>query len=129
MYNWYAGTDSRKIAPIGWHVPSETEWTTLVDALGGYASAGGKLKEAGTYGWNDPNVGATNETGFSGRGGGCRYQNGTFDRVRIFGYFWSITEKPGSKGFSTSLWTQTAILGFDNYWFKTEGMSVRCIKD
>ena len=69
LYNWYA-VNTAKICPNGWHVPSETEWTELVNFLGGESVAGGKTKttgtiEAGNGLWYQPNVDATNETGFS----------------------------------------------------------------
>ena len=62
-YNWYAVNDPRGLAPVGWHVPSYNELTTLQDCLGGFF-AGGKMKA--TTLWNSPNTGATNESGFTG---------------------------------------------------------------
>ena len=57
LYNYYAATDP-KIAPAGWHVPTEAEWQTLILALG--ANAGDKLKEMGTTHWQPPVSNATN---------------------------------------------------------------------
>jgi uncharacterized protein (TIGR02145 family) len=74
LYNWYA-VNTGKLAPKGWHVPSNAEWTTLTTYLGGDSVAGGKLKEAGLANWITPNVGATNETGFSALPGGLRYHD------------------------------------------------------
>ena len=73
-YNWPACSDSRRLAPNGWHVPSIDEWSQLFDALGGGASAGGKLKEAGTLHWLEPNTGATNESGFTALPAGMNYE-------------------------------------------------------
>ena len=78
LYNWYAVNDSRNIAPMGWHVSTDAEWTTLTTFLGGTSIAGGKLKENGTIHWNSPNVGATNETGFSALPGGYRLNSGFY---------------------------------------------------
>lgn len=97
LYNWYAATDSRKISSSDdWVVPTKAKYETLVLYLGGvltstniYDIAGGKLKEAGTIYWNFPNTGATNESGFNGRGGGERWVNGSFDYLKTDGYQWS----------------------------------------
>ncbi len=70
LYNWYAVNDPRGLAPVGWHIPSDAEWSTLSAYLGGDSIAGGKLKESGTSHWNIPNTGATNVSGFSALPGG-----------------------------------------------------------
>src|SRR5208283_1067517 len=44
LYTWYAITDNRNVCPTDWHVPTDAEWTTLVNFLGGASIAGGKLK-------------------------------------------------------------------------------------
>jgi uncharacterized protein (TIGR02145 family) len=69
LYNWYA-VYTDKLCPTGWHVPSNSEWTTLTDHLGGAEVAGGKLKESGSSHWASPNTGATNVTGFTALPGG-----------------------------------------------------------
>lgn len=78
LYNWYAATDARNIANTGWHVPSKTEFETLVSELGGDTVAGGYLKETGLTHWNSPNTGADNSSGFYGRGSGLRYAFNVF---------------------------------------------------
>jgi uncharacterized protein (TIGR02145 family) len=92
LYNWYAVADSRNIAPAGWHVPTDAEWQTLIDYLGGTSVAGGKMKEAGTTHWYSPNAGATNESGFSALPGGYRYDYGGFDYLGFRAGFWSSSE-------------------------------------
>ena len=92
LYNWYAVHDSRNIAPAGWHVPSDAEWQTLVDYLGGDPVAGGKMKEAGTTHWISPNTGATNESGFSGLPGGYRHTDGYYYDISYSASFWTFTE-------------------------------------
>lgn len=65
LYNWFAVIDPRGLAPIGYHIPSDQEWTELTSFLGGEEIAGGKLKEVGINHWKSPNKGATNEVGFT----------------------------------------------------------------
>lgn len=62
----------------GWRVPLSADFVTLYTALGGANIAGGKMKTAGTTYWAAPNVGATNSSGFSGRGGGYRTEDGLY---------------------------------------------------
>jgi uncharacterized protein (TIGR02145 family) len=90
LYNWKTVTTG-KLAPTGWHVPSDTEWSTLTTYLGSENIAGGKLKEAGTTHWQSPNSGATNETGFSALPGGLRGNFGAFSGVGGGGNWWSST--------------------------------------
>jgi uncharacterized protein (TIGR02145 family) len=73
LYNWYAVNDPRGLAPEGWHIPSDAEWTTLTTFLGGEGVAGGKMKERGITHWIYPNTDATNSSGFTGLPGGVRY--------------------------------------------------------
>ncbi|MFN5319205.1 MAG: fibrobacter succinogenes major paralogous domain-containing protein [Bacteroidia bacterium] len=89
LYNWYAVSDARNVCPTGWHIPSEDEWTILIDlmdpnAAGGSQTntAGGPLKSSGFLYWNDANTGATNASGFSALPGGFRYADGSFDSAQ-----------------------------------------------
>lgn len=129
LYNWYAVADSRNIAPVGWHVATDSEWQTLSDSLGGDLVAGGKLKEAGTAQWNSPNTGATNESGFSALPGGYRYfGSGTYFTMGNYASFWSSTEYSSSYAWGL-------FLGYDNLgitrggYVKGYGFSVRCVRD
>jgi uncharacterized protein (TIGR02145 family) len=91
MYNWYAAVDSCRLCPEGWHVPSDEEWEILIDFLGGAEIAGGKMKSTDTSLWKSPNVGATNESGFSVLPGGYRDHNGIYNGRGSWGIFWSTT--------------------------------------
>jgi uncharacterized protein (TIGR02145 family) len=130
LYNWHAVSDSRGLAPAGWHVASEAEWQTLIDYLGGAAVAGGKLKEFGTAHWSAPNLGATNESRFTALPTGIRYIGGTFYGVGTEDGFWSSTEI--SSG-SIDAWyyglghNDGAIWRHNHH--KQIGFSVRCVKD
>jgi len=128
LYNWYAVADGRNIAPMGWHVPTDAEWQTLVDYLGGDAVAGGKMKEAGTTHWLSPNTGATNESGFSGLPGGYRQQNGTYRDIGYHAYFWSSTEN-----YSNCAWYRGLDYGNSEVYrygyLEGCGFSVRCVRD
>ena len=128
LYNWYAAEDSRNIAPVGWHVPSDTEWQTLVDYLGGSSVAGGKMKEAGTAHWLSPNTGATNTSGFTALPAGYRSNNGSFSNMSNYGYWWSATEYSTAYAWYrllSYLYSQV-----DRYYGnKRYGFSIRCIRD
>jgi clan AA aspartic protease (TIGR02281 family) len=125
LYNWYAVNDSRGLAPRGWHIPSDAEWTTLTDYLGGATSAGTKMKSK--TGWMGLGNG-TNESGFSGLLAGFRSDGGTFNNIGNLGYWWSTTDNS-----TTSAWfffLYFSIGDVDrNYSNKLNGFSVRCLRD
>jgi len=128
LYNWYAVNDSRNIAPLGWHVPSDEEWQTLIDYLGGESVAGGKLKETGTTHWNSPNVGATNESGFAALPGGYRSSDGNFGSLGIYAFFWSSTESSSNGAWDRILYYYNANVYRNNY-DKQCGFSLRLVRD
>jgi uncharacterized protein (TIGR02145 family) len=153
LYNWYAvagiydaasaadPTLRKKIAPIGWHVPTDEESSTLINCLDSTADggsnfdniAGGKMKamgtlQAGTGLWQDSNTGATNESGFTGLPGGARTTIGEFYGLSTLGYWWSISE-------NSSVNSYIRYLSF-NFGAAIRGsipmqyaLSVRCVKD
>lgn len=126
LYNWYAVNDQRGLAPEGWHIPSDTDWTKLTDYLGGVKVAGGKIKA--TTLWNSPNTGATNKSGFSALPGGYRWGNGTFGNIGGYGYFWS-----SSDCYNKSAWGRGLSYFFSEvfplYNSKPDGLSCRCVRD
>lgn len=126
LYNWNAVTSSSNIAPVGWHVPTDAEWTTLTTFLG--SGAGGKLKSTGTTYWNSPNAGATNSTGFNGLPGGDRSNNGAFHYFGTYGCFWCTTEASVTDGWEYVLSCNSANVTRMQY-SKGLGLSVRCVKD
>jgi len=123
LYNWYAVNDPRGLAPAGWHVPTDEEWTVLTTYLGGQSVAGGKLKEAGTAHWSSPNV-ADNSSGFTALPGGCRYSSGTFSGIGSNGLWWSST----AGAWARDLACYSAGVGRYNY-YRYYGFSVRCVRD
>ena len=126
IYNWHAVNDSRKIAPEGWHVASDAEWTSLTNYLGGESVAGGKLK--GFDLWLSPNAEATNESGFTALPGGTRYFDGAFDNKNLLGYWWTSTQIDGTASwYRTVPWDDGRVHRFGHLF--NSGFSVRCIKD
>jgi len=143
LYNWYAVNDPRGLAPQGWHVPTDAEWTTLEDCLGGWQVAGGKIKstgtiEAGTGLWFSPNSGATNSSGFTGLPGGIRSGDCAIDfsGIKRASYWLSSTEFSIDRAWSRETFNDGSYLQSCHEqstpqpcFTKRMGMSVRCIKD
>ena len=127
LYNWYAVTDLRELCPVGWHVPSDTEWTTLENFLGGGSVAGGKMKAVSTL-WQSPNTGATNSSGFTGLPGGDRANDGSYSNVGYFGGWWSSAQDSTTDAWFRDLYYSSG--GVYRYDFpKSYGFSVRCVRD
>jgi uncharacterized protein (TIGR02145 family) len=125
LYNWYAVNDPRGLAPNGYHIPTDAEWTKLTDYLGGESGAGTKMKSIS--GWKD-NGNGTNTSGFSGLPGGYRYGDGTFSNIGKNGFWWSSSEN------STGIAWNRSLLYFNgyvnrNYLNGQDGFSVRCLRD
>lgn len=130
LYNWYAISDPRGLAPQGWHIPSEAEWNTLASCLGGGSVAGGKLKEDGLNHWANPNTSASNSSGFKGLPGGTRDHLGEFFNKSNVGYFWISSENTDTNVWGRYLYYDGANLGADDVFIeKAYGFSVRCVKD
>lgn len=130
LYNFYAVSDSRKIAPIGWHVPSDAEWTILTTYLG--SIAGGRMKEIGTTHWTFPNTDALNDSKFSALPGGCRdsyLYPGAFYRLGDDGAWWSSTEYDATGAWWLDLYFHSSGVNRNSYNAKSLGFSVRCVKD
>jgi uncharacterized protein (TIGR02145 family) len=137
LYNWYAvagihdtdpSTPNKILAPQGWHVPSDAEWTTLTTFLGGESVAGVKMKSTGTSLWLPPNTEATNSSGFTGLPAGWRYGSGAFNYIGDIGFWWSSSESS-----TTVAWDRSLDGGDDNAYrdssSKNYGFSVRCLRD
>jgi len=131
LYNWYAVSDSRGICPTGWHVPSDAEWTTLTDFLGGASAAGGKMKSTATQptpgGWDPPNTGATNSSGFTGLPGGYRLIS-DFNALGETGGWWSSSGAGSGPAWGRFLFSYEAS-ATRNGGSSRDGFSVRCARD
>ena len=141
LYNWYAAAgiyDSaslsnpalrKKLAPAGWHVPTDAEWTTLTTCLGGESIAGGKMKQTGTTYWNSPNQDATNSSGFTGLPGGCRNNSGMFTSIGLNGYWWGSSEYNTTNAWDRILFYDGGNVGRGFSFNKRVGFSLRCLRD
>ncbi len=126
LYNWYAVVDHRGLAPEGWHIAGDAEWTKLSGYLGGDKVTGGKLKVASL--WDGPNTGGTNESGFTAFPGGIRSRNGSFLYIGKIGCFWSSTEYDNLTAWSRILSYMDAEV-YRGYDYKIFGLSVRCVRE
>jgi uncharacterized protein (TIGR02145 family) len=131
LYNRYAVSDPRGLAPNGWHIPSYSEWRYLTTGGGNIQNVGGKMKEIGNSHWQTPNTGATNEFGFTALPGGCRNNvEGSFSGIGTTGFWKSYAYDPLLE--SSSTYTCWLVYNSENAYLTTSkisGFSVRCVQD
>jgi uncharacterized protein (TIGR02145 family) len=139
LYNWYAVTDTRNIAPEGWHVPTKADWDLLQDYLGDNSTVthtipiiGRKLKEAGLTHWTGPNP-ADNISGFTALPGGRRAETSSFYGFSYKAYFWSSSTAGGYAFYRELSWDSESVIFqiFSPNWdqWRSYGLSVRCVMD
>ena len=132
LYNFSAVNDSRKIAPLGWHVPTAEEWETLINSLGSPSDVGGYLKESGTSHWNSPNEGAVNSTGFTALPGGRHNTyggaQGGFVDIGEAGFWWTSSREGTLNPHNISIEHSSKAITA-GYGWSTCGYSIRCVKD
>lgn len=124
LYNWYAVSDPRGVCPNGWHVPTDVEFSDLVNFLGGSLVAALPMKSAPL---DEPAWDGTNASGFSGLAGGSRTVGGEFNAIDSFGYHWSVTST-GTAAWSRRMSSGNAGVSRLNSSPRL-GVSVRCVKD
>jgi uncharacterized protein (TIGR02145 family) len=135
LYNWYAATDSRKLCPVGWHVPTDTEWTNLIQYIDPASSAvsngssfnAAKKLHANSPLWTPFNYG-TDDYGFSALPGGTT-GTGTFEKVNTQAFFWSDTEYDINFAWYRGMDTPSLVVFREKTYRKQMGASVRCLKD
>jgi uncharacterized protein (TIGR02145 family) len=139
LYNWYAVNDPRGLAPEGYHIPTHTEWQTLVDTVGGNTTAGLALKERGSLErtcatdvnalyWQKANIiSPTNSSFFTALPGGRR-SGSNFEDLGYYGYWWSSTETNASASSFMHLAYSTNQAYTTSSISKDKGMSVRLVK-
>jgi uncharacterized protein (TIGR02145 family) len=136
VYNWFAVSNTNGLCPAGWHVPSQSEWQILQEFAGGRQAAGGKLKSGRAAPdahprWDSPNVGATNETGFSAVPSGSRHSAGAYQMLGQEATFWTST--PNGTGADSQVYNwiirnNSGGLG-NGFFLRNAGYAVRCVRD
>ncbi len=118
---------SGKLAPQGWHIPTNEDWELLAQTLGGLDVAGGKLKEKGTTHWASPNTAATNQSGFTALPNGVTSSSG-FGYTYVVGFYFSSTQEIAD---AVSLYTMGSNNGKLQFTSVTDGVGfpARCVKD
>lgn len=129
LYNWFAVNDPRGLAPEGWKVPSEEDWSSLIDFLGGQGEAGQKMKSAELWAENVGKPGSgTNESGFTGLPGGFRSHNGSYKDIGNKAYWWSseVDAQRYARYYFLVYGRGNVIT---NFKLQSLGFSIRCLKE
>jgi len=122
LYNWYAVNDPRGLAPEGWRIPSDADWSGLEKAIG--SDAAKSLKSVS--GWHN-NMNGSNSSGFNAVAVGLRYSTGIFSLSGMSGYWWS-------SGSNSNVSANSRLLSFSRTGLaeailpKASGLAVRCVK-
>lgn len=124
LYDWETAC---KVCPEGWHLPEKTEVEQLRAFLGGDSIAGGKMKETGTNHWVSPNLGATNESGFTALPGGLGYIDELY-YIDSTAWFWTATKIGDEIAWGNRLHYNFTHF-YNNASYIRHGLSVRCVKD
>lgn len=133
LYGWHemmqyiTEEGTQGICPNGWHIPTDGEWTNLANFLGGDDYAGGKMKEAGTDHWDDPNTGATNSSGFTALPGGYHGSSGNSFGLGDGALFWSSSDTGGGPWNRIIYYNESKLIRYKNSW--GDGLSVRCLRN
>jgi len=131
LYNWYVANGTKNACPIGWHVSTTADWSTLVATVGGATSAGLKLKQSGTVNWAAPNTGATDTYHFNATPDGNITSGGGFQKLGQEAAWWE-------KGSATDIKNRNILSGNSTLYNnnnsgtpanKNQGFSIRCVKD
>jgi uncharacterized protein (TIGR02145 family) len=128
LYNWYAATDNRKICPTGWHIPTELEWNSLFNSLGGILVAGGKMTYTGSSLWTGLTTIVDNSSGFTAIPGGYRSSLGSFFGIGTVAEFWGSSVNPSNSNNAFYFYIENGGIS-DGYLNKAFGNSIRCLKD
>jgi uncharacterized protein (TIGR02145 family) len=133
-YNWKA-VNTSKLCPTGWHVPSDVEWKTFIDYLGGSLNIGTKIRETGGNHWLNGGSATTNSTGFTALPAGYRNFNGAF--MNTYGYsvwlageayWWTSTQAYSQGAYFEAIYNNSNAL-LQGAWSFAQGHSVRCVKN
>jgi uncharacterized protein (TIGR02145 family) len=124
LYNWFT-INTGKLCPKGWHIPSDAEWTSLINL----SLAAGYMVESGTYRWTITGAGAAIESGFNDPPAGFRYFNGGFSSASSGGFWFSSTLETNGLPIGFTLSSDNHYISMKAVGGRTNGISVRCIKD
>jgi uncharacterized protein (TIGR02145 family) len=128
LYNSYA-VNSNILCPVGWHVPTQEEWKSLINYVGDLAGA--KLKDRNLNFWKDYVDCKTLDFGFNARAGGGRSTiDGQTGGLREEGEWWSSTKSLYSNGYFWKIAIRDDFCEiFEGTTNPTAGISIRCIKN
>ena len=128
LYNYYVVNNGRKLAPDGWHIPSEEECMELINYLGGVQTAGIKVKDNSTSLWKSMFEKFDSESGFNGLPAGGRGKLGAACDVGYYATWWSSTSYDSLYAWHWGLYPNRDGIRA-NPGHKASGFSIRCIKD